>query len=270
MKCKECGKVLNNMSVICDSCGTKVAPSETPKSMDAFFNQIVVQYKENELSKECKANIKDIYFLTHELKRAKGLKKRYLKKMIEMNLFRIFYETEKKYLLTKKYEPKDALLIFDALYNQKMDQEVIGFLKTVYAEEMEQYILPEDIVLSIPKVYINDVYKKVSSIRAFMSYTLPILKKSIKYLVIFGLLTGVIYQGIMTISLPVTLPSFEQSIILGALFGVLLGIYPGFKETKHIAIKQHMKENKAFKSHINKYAKDKIKNLRLRIKKGDV
>jgi|LGOV01.1.fsa_nt_gb hypothetical protein len=273
MVCRECSKKLNDMTLICDSCGATILYKKPQLEEEEFLNKIVNEEYDNKYSKELKDMIRNAYYFTNIRKDFKGSSRKYLDKYIEFTLIRIYYEENKLMLLTRDFSKEISLEIYQTLVNKKTGKKIDEIMFSIYGDDYKFKKIPNEIIKKIDKVFIpNFNMTRVNSNRLFRSSVVSYSKEIIKSFVAF-LLIGLTVLLLSSISSSTEvvfdlIKDFEYQIHLIIGLGLVSGTYFGYKRNDSFPIKDLINYDPIFKKHIKIEAEKKLKTIKYRIKKG--
>lgn len=263
MECKECFKILNEMTLFCDRCGAQVQKEKQSFNYNAVESMVVkAEYEQlNELN--FGSNIRNSYFLSSIQEKYKGSSKKYITQYIDYTFLKIFYDSNKRYMMTDGFSSQTALIVYEAFSKRKFNKKVYALLELEYGENFTKKVLPDSVVKRVGKVYIPSFdLSLIKSSRLFMNTLTTFLFQLLKTMVIVGLL--------FFISTEIENQILDIPFIFVAVasFAIIIGSYKGKTRTKYQPFREIVKKDYLFKMHINKEIKSKYKTLKYRVKKG--
>lgn len=273
MICRECNKRLNEMTLICDSCGANILYEKQQLDDEGFIKKILPNEHKDKYSKELKEVIRNAYYLSNIKKDYSGASKKYVDKYIEYAFLRVYYEENKLMLLTRDFPKETTLEIYQTLVDKKIGKDMSKIMLNVYKDDYENKKLPELITNNVEKVYLpNFNINRINSNRLFRSSFSLIIKESIKSAISFLLigLTILLLSSILdgTKIVSDTINDFRYNIHLVIGLGLISGIYFGIKRIDEFPVKDSINSDPVFKKHIKIEAEKKLKTIKYRIKKG--
>lgn len=273
MICRECSKVLNDMTVICDSCGATMLYKKPQLEENELFEKILSEDDYEKYSKELKEIIRNAYYFANIRKDFKGSSKKYLDKYIEYAFIRIYYEENKFMLLTRDFPTETSLAIYQSFVDKKIGKEISKIMNDIYEDDYKFKKLPPYITNRVNKVYIPKFnLSKINSGRLFRNSFVIIVKEFIRSSIIVTLIgLTVLLLSTLSSSTEViydTIIDFEYNIFVILGLGLIIGGYIGAKKTENFPIKDTINSDPIFKKHIKVEVIKKIKTIKYRIKKG--
>ena len=273
MICRECSKELNEMTLVCDSCGATILYEKPQLDESEFLNKIIIKKDFDKYSKELKVVIRNAYYFANIRNDYKGSSKKYLDKYIEFAFIRIYYEENKLMLLTRDFPKETSLTIYETLVTKRIGKEMNKIMLDIYEDDYKYKKLPPYITNRVGKVYIPKFnMSRISSGKLFRNSFITITKEVIKYSIVFIIIgltillastfsstTEVIYDTII---------EFDYSIYLVLILGLIAGTYLGNKKISNFPIRDTINLDVNFKKHIKVEAEKKLKTIKYRIKKG--
>lgn len=271
MKCKECYKELNEMTLYCDRCGAQVANEKVKLSFAIIEKNVVPLSIESDFDSNLIAEIKKAYFLSNIRKDYKGFRRRYIEQYIDYVLLRAYYEKNKVLLTSNEFAKEKALALLESFEQRKMNTTVLEILKEEYVEDYESKVIPRSITDKIENVYCTNFNLRLLNPSRFaLKIIVTTFGGIIKMMILFGIIGALLYFG-----LPMIVPGFDllsyvtnssySFIIIGVV--VLLGYFTSKKNRLYYPFEDIIDSNSGFKRHIKTDVKKRIKTLRFRIKK---
>lgn len=272
MKCSECLKELNEMTLYCDRCGAQVAKEKMKLSFEDVERNVVPLTIESTFKLDQVDEIKKAYFLSNIKQDFKGYKRRYINQYIDYVLLRVYYEKNKVLLTTSEFDIKKALAILETFELRKPTSTVFEILKEEYGEDYEIKVIPRSITDQIKNVYCTNFNLRLLSPSRFgfkilFTTIVGIIRVSIFFAIIGALLLYVA---------PMFIPSFDFATIFKSLpynyymiggLVIVIGYVSSRKQRKYYPFEDIINSNSVFKKHIKTDIKKRIKTLRYRIKK---
>ncbi|MCF7925609.1 MAG: hypothetical protein K9L26_03650 [Candidatus Izimaplasma sp.] len=272
MQCPKCKKILNDVSVICDDCGTQLQALETEISFNDVVDKIVLNSNPSAYSEGLQKALSEGLYLSKKLETVKWPFKYYIRTTLQFILFWAYYETHKKYLLTKEFTTDHALTVFETLNKEVISHEMDDILDAYYKDDYASLQMPKILFKGIKHPYLLDYkYPAYQSFNILIAY----LSLGLKHILSYAVLFVAIVFGIYAINdiLPITIPYIEM-ITSNAPYLVVIGIVGGCvglilkrKTFQRLPIRRFVMQHKALRSHIDKHVKDKIKGLKAREEK---
>lgn len=272
MKCNECFKELNDMTLYCDRCGAQLSEEKTPLTFDKILDNVLPISIESSLQPDHVEEIKTAYFLSNIRTDFRGFKKKYIDQYIDYVLLRTYYEKNKVLLTTRDFDKEKALHLLLALESKKLTSEAQMILLEEYAEDYENKIIPKSLTDQIIGVYCTNFNLKMLNPTRFFTKSLgTVLGGVIKVAIILGIVGAIAFFGLQyfapSIDLLDIVNSFAYSyIILGGVL-LILGTIISRKKREFYPLEDIVSHNQVFKKHIKNDMKKRIKTLKFRMKK---
>ena len=272
MKCNECAKELNEMTLYCDRCGAQVAEEKMKLSFKEIEKCILPLNIESVYKKDHVQDIKKAYFLSNIRSDFRGFKKRYIDQYIDFVLLRTYYEKNKVLLTTLEFDKYKAVALLEAFEYRKLSPLTIELLKEEYGEEYENKIIPKSITDNIEHVYVSNFnLKLLSPSRFFLKSLITVIKGAVKMGVLTALISVVLYfvvpMFLPEIDLLEIATSFPYTWYIIGLLLIVLGFITSRKKREYYPFEDIINSNNEFKKHIKTDMKKRIKTLRFRIRK---
>ncbi|AIO18094.1 hypothetical protein KQ51_00191 [Candidatus Izimaplasma bacterium HR1] len=272
MKCKECLKELNEMTLYCDRCGAQVSKDKMKLSFKEIEKYVLPLNIESDYKKDHTAEIKKAYFLSNIRKDFRGFKKRYFDQYIDYVLLRTYYQKNNVLLTTLEFDKYKALALLETFENRRPDPLAFEILKEEYGEDYENKVIPNSITEKIENVYCGNFnLKMLSPGRFFMKTLVTVISSTIKVGIIAGLVAAILY-----FALPMVLPdtdllemanSFSYTWFIVGFILLVLGYFSSKKKREFYPFEDIINSNSEFKKHIKSDMRKRIKTLRFRIRK---
>ncbi len=272
MKCNECFKELNEMTLYCDRCGAQVSKEKIKLNFAVIEKTVIPLQIESEYKIDQVEEIKKAYFLSNIKSDFKGFKRRYIEQYIDYVLLRVYYEKNKVLLTTNDYDKERALALLETFENRKPHPIVLEILKEEYGDDYENKVIPKSITDKIESIYCTNFSLRLLSPSRFLTRILiTTFFGVIKMAVVLGLVGAMLYIG-----LPMIMPGFDLLsilqgnqyvyLIIGCIL-LILGYISSRKERFYYPFEDIVNSNSTFKRHIKNTIKKRSKTLRYRIKK---
>ena len=273
MKCNECLKELNEMSLYCDRCGAQVSRTKMPLTYEEVEKQVLPIEIETPYGSHHQNEIRNAFFLSNIRKDFRGAKRVYIEQYIDYVLLLTYYMKNRIHLTTTEFAPEKALALLNTFYERKPDPKVFELLEEEYGDDYTNRVIPKTITDRVEKLYLSD-YKlsQLNPTRLLSKTVIATLKGMVKVSVIFALIGALLYVALPMLVSGFNLISFilNNPINLGILI-VLLGL-SGYiitsKQRKYLAFEDIINTNDFIKKQIRTDIKKKIKTLKYRIKKS--
>jgi hypothetical protein len=272
MKCRECLKNLNEMTLYCDRCGAQLSEEKMPLKFEIIEKNVLPIAIETAFSKNQLHEIKIAYFLSNIRKDFRGFKKRYIEQYIDYVLLRTYYEKNKVLLTTEDFDKKRALDLLITFDTKKPQPLVFEILKEEYGDDYENKIIPKVITDQVGKIYDTEFNLKMLSPSRFLTKIgFTVLQGVIKIAIILGVIGAIAYIGIPMVITDFDIIDFITTntyIIIGlAAIVLFLGYVTSKKKRLYYPFEDVINQNKEFKKHLKLVVKKRIKNIKFRIRK---
>ena len=272
MKCRECFKELNEMTLYCDRCGAQLSEEKISLTFKDIQKHILPIVIETSLSINQLDEIRIAYFLSNIRKDFRGFKKRYIEQYIDYVLLRTYYEKNKVLLTTEDFDKERALDLLLTFDKRKPQPLVFDILKEEYGDDYENKVIPKVIIDQVERIYDTKFNIKILSPSRFIfKTTFTILLGFIKILLIIGATGCIAYFALPIVSIDFDLLHYVTSntyIILGiGVISLITGYLSSKMKRLYYPFEDIINQNKEFKKHLKVVVKNRIKNVRYRIKK---
>lgn len=274
MKCNECLKELNEMTLYCDRCGAQVGKEKMKLNFKEIEKNVVPINIESTYKLDQIIEIKKAYFLSNIRKDFKGYKRRYIEQYIDYVLLRAYYEKNKVLLTTSDFDKQKALAVLETFENRKPNSLIKEILKEEYVEDYENKVIPRSITEKIENVYCTNFNLRVLSPSRFATKIIfTTIGGIIRMAILFGILGVLLYLG-----LPMFIPGYDllnlitttpiSYVVIGFVL-LVLGYITSRKKRLYYPFEDIINSNSVFKRHIKTEIKKRSKTLRFRIKKEE-
>lgn len=280
MECNQCLKQLNEMTIVCDRCGTILSKDKQTLYEDDLEKLIVLDKEEDLYPSHLQEDIKKAYFLSlvrNEVKDKRQRKR--IDEFIHYIYLRVMYQRDKDMLLTPDYSIPKAKTILTSLVNRSIHTDLLGYMQEEFPEDFDNKTIPFSVMNKVEKIYITDyklgklLPKKdltsmiFTSISYFIKYTLIIVPMALA--IIAGYL---FYQGqdITTISTQIISYISTQPNLVVMVAGsiLILSILRALFSNQNSLFSFILKQNKSFNRYVQVTCTKRLKTLQYRIKKG--
>ncbi len=277
--CHQCQKSLNDMTLLCDRCGTKLKVDKKPVSYSDLQSQIIDKDDVNSFESEFERDIKRAHYLSTLYGEESSGNKKKIKEYLNYIYLRIIYDRDKLLLLTRDYSVPKAKVILSSLVNYDSSKDLNDFLEEEFGDDYINNLIPQSVIKRVPLVYIteyriNKILPQKNTLGTFISICSNIIASAIVLAFIAVIAIGGIlyYQGNDLANLVTEGVEFIRSyiVIIYVLIGlsVIRGLYKGFRNKKHSLFSSVIRKNTHFNKHTQTECKKRLKSLNYRIKKG--
>ncbi len=273
MECRQCLKKLNEMSIVCDRCGTKIKDQQEKLDFDKLNIKIIQKDYEGDFSKNFIKEIKKAYYLSNIRKDLSGMKKKYATQFIDYVLLKTYYVRNKHYMMTKDYDDVKALEIYRTFLDTRCSRKMKQYLIEFYGDDYKNHKIPKNITKGIPKIYlpIFDV-KEIKGTRIKISRLITFLFHTIKGAIpITGILLALQFHSRFMTEIPeitqvIDMVPYYMYIAIG--LGLFKGMFKGFKYAQKVLFRQFFEYDQDFVKTFNRSIKKRVKALEKKVKKG--
>lgn len=266
MKCNECLKELNEMTLYCDRCGAQVSREKHTLTFEQVENMVLPIEIETTYGNYHQAEIRNAFFLSNIRKDFRGAKRNYIEQYIDYVLLFTYYMKNKVHLTTKEFDPQKALALLNTFYNRKPDPKVYELLEEEYGDDFENRVIPKNITDKVQRLYLSDYNPKKLKSSTFPVKTLiSTIKGMIKVAFVLALVGAILYLGGMN---PIRILLNRPPALIGSIIVIIgVGFISTRKERKYYAFEHIIDSNEVLKKQIKNDMKKRIKTLRYRLKK---
>lgn len=266
MKCNECLKELNEMTLYCDRCGAQLSKEKINLNFEVIEKQVLPLGLETYFTKNQTEEIKTAFFLSNIKNDFKGFKRRYIDQYIDYVLLRTYYEKNKFILTSKEYDLEKALGLLTTFEKHKPTQIAKEILEEEYGDDYENKVIPKTITDQVERIYcVNYNLRLLSPVRFLSRIIFTTLIGSIR----MAIPVGAIFAGAYILLPDLVEPNMSNPILFATLGGILLvlGYLSSRKNRKYYPFEDIIKRNSEFNKHVKTEMKKRIKTIKYRIKK---
>ena len=156
MECRQCSKVLNEMTVICDRCGSQQKESKPTFTFRELDKLIIFKKVDEPYPTVLQEYLKRAFFLSNIRSEESNSTKKAIDKYLDYIYLRLMYEKDKNILLTNNYPVEKANAILSSLVTMKCTKEMKGYIKEEFLEVYDKKELPQEVISRIEDVFIMD------------------------------------------------------------------------------------------------------------------
>jgi hypothetical protein len=274
MECITCSKKLNEMTFVCDNCGTRQLENRVEVTKDNIDALIQPNDFNNRYTDAFEEEARKAYFLSSINKHIHGENRENMMKYFDYFFLRLMYEEDRILFLDDEYPIEDAKTVLTSLTRRKITKKTKAVLSNRFTQTYRSLKIPSFAIEKVPYIYITKHRnkKKILKGRDTSQIIVSVISSFIVTYVVSSFVVGVILgitlirQGIVNPNQTAIQRYLNENPIYLFIPVVIAVVYAVFKGAtdKKVDILDSLFKNKRLKKQVRKEIRPLLKKVRRR------